>query len=942
MKPPKIPKNEKERLAELVSYQILDTDLEQSFDDLTKIAAYICQSPISLVSLIDEDRQWFKSRHGLDVSETPRDLAYCAHAIHEPQDILEVPDAFEDERFHDNPLATGEPHVRFYAGAPLISSNGYALGTLCVIDHEPKKLDEDQKEALWALSRQVTAQLELRKTNRHLQESKIEKDNAEKTFQDRIERIGDMVFELNIEGFFIYVNPALVRESGFSEEELLGMHFSQLVDPSDAERVSAYYIHVLKNKIKSSYLEFKMKGPDGPIWVGQTVEVDFQGDMGVRTFGVARNIQELVETREQLLDREEMYRLLSEHSKDMICLHEPNGDYTFLSSSVKEMLGYEPEELIGKSPYDFIHPDLIEKVKAEVHEAALLGESHAGIESRLRKKDGSYLWVEFYSKPIMNEQNEIVSIQSSTRDITKRRKYDEAIQQAIEMAEAAKQEAIDSANAKEAFLSTMSHEIRTPLNAILGVTNLLLLEDLEEKHLEHLNLLKFSGENLLSLINDILDYNKIESGKIELEQNTFNLREMLVSLKQSQIPVINSKSLDMVFTYDERLPEVVVGDSVRISQIINNLLSNAIKFTEEGFIKLTASLVEIEDQSAIIHFEVHDSGIGIDKANHGIIFENFEQASDDTTRKFGGTGLGLAISKKLLQLMNSQIKLDSELGFGSIFSFDLKLPKGKIEKQKPAQNIIQPEFKNVSNLNIFILVAEDNKANQIVLQKFLEKWGIQMEFAENGLLALERSKTEQYDLILMDLQMPEMDGYQATKEIRKLNSTYAKNLPIIALTASALLHVRKKVKELGMTDYITKPFNPEELYKKILKYRGQVIKKKMADDTHPIIRKLQALADDDVDFIKELALHYRESYQNFEAQFKLALDESNEGKMIEACHAIRTSNEALGVQVLDDILAKAQDGISYTQEKKQDLKNQLQEALTEILDVLQNVATSGK
>ncbi|MDW3211903.1 MAG: PAS domain S-box protein [Reichenbachiella sp.] len=347
MKKPKIPGNETERLAELNSYEILDTDLEQSFDDITKIAAFICESPISLVSLIDKDRQWFKSRHGLDVSETPRDLAYCAHAIHTPEDILEVPDAFKDERFHDNPLATGDPHVRFYAGAPLVSSGGYSLGTLCVIDHEPKKLNEAQREALWALSRQVTALLELRRTNRQLEESKREKIYAEKKFRERIERIGDMVYELNTEGYFIYVNPALVRESGFPEEQLLKMHFSDLVDPVDAQRVSKNYINVLKKEIKSSYLEFRMKSPNGPVWVGQTVEIEFQDKIGVRTFGVARNIQELVETREQLLEREEMYRLLFEHSKDMICLHEPNGNFSFLSSAVKNLLGYEPNELIG-------------------------------------------------------------------------------------------------------------------------------------------------------------------------------------------------------------------------------------------------------------------------------------------------------------------------------------------------------------------------------------------------------------------------------------------------------------------------------------------------------------------------------------------------------------------------------------------------------------------
>ena len=210
MIPPKIPKNEDERLAALKSHNLLDTIEEQSFDDLTKIAAAICGTPISLISLIDEKRQWFKSHHGLDATETPRELAYCAHAINDPERILEVTDAFEDERFHDNPLATGDPHVRFYAGAPLIDSNGYALGTLCVIDHVPRKLDPLQKDALQALSRQVISAIELRKSVSDLEGMKRSLEAAEESFKNRIEQVGDMIFELNEHGKFclLYTSPS--------------------------------------------------------------------------------------------------------------------------------------------------------------------------------------------------------------------------------------------------------------------------------------------------------------------------------------------------------------------------------------------------------------------------------------------------------------------------------------------------------------------------------------------------------------------------------------------------------------------------------------------------------------------------------------------------------------------------------------------------------------
>ncbi|UXX79708.1 PAS domain S-box protein [Reichenbachiella carrageenanivorans] len=937
---PKNPANEKERLVELYSYHILDTAIEQSFDDITKIAAQICDSPISLVSLIDKDRQWFKSRHGLEATETPRELAYCAHAIHSSQDLLEVPDAFEDERFHDNPLAIGDPHVRFYAGAPLVTTSGYALGTLCVIDHQPKKLTKGQKEALWALSRQVTALLELKKSNRILEETKLAQSQTEQTFRNRLERIGDMVYELDPKGMFIYVNPVLVRMSGFSEEQLLKMHFSNLVHESDAKRVSNYYVHTLKNKIRSSYLEFKMKGENGPVWVGQTVEIEFDGALGVRTFGVARNIQELVEARDRMEKSEAMYRLLSEHSTDMICLHEPDGRYSYLSSSVKDLLGYEPEELIGVSLYDLIHPDLLDKFKTEVHSKSIDNQSFTGVESRLRKKDGTYVWVELYYKPILNENNEVISLQSSTRDISKRRKYDDAIQVAMKLAEKAKLEAIESAKAKENFLSTMSHEIRTPLNAILGVTNLLLMEELEQKHLDHLNLLKFSGENLLSLINDILDYNKIESGKVDIEKVDFDLSEILMNLKQSVMPEVNKKGLELVLQYDEQLPNIFVGDPIRVTQIISNLLSNAIKFTEEGFIKIDVTLGEKKEGMAQVHFEIHDTGIGIEPDNQSLIFENFAQASDDTTRKFGGTGLGLAITKKLLLLMGSEIHLDSELGYGSIFYFDIHLPIGNASDVDGEIKNNLLVFENVAHRNIHLLVAEDNRANQIVLEKFLQKWGMKMDFVENGRLALERSKTERYDLILMDLQMPEMDGYQATQAIRKLSTTYAQHLPIIALTASALLDVRKKVKELGMTDYITKPFSPEELYKKILKNLGKVLKRTAIIEDNPIHLRLHELSEGDVEFKKELTAHYLDQYEGFINKYLLAMTESNEKLLQEACNGIKTSNEVLGYHGLDSVINDAHQALLDQGKSKEAIIQEATKSNETIIATLRDILSS--
>lgn len=906
MIPPKTPKNEKERLAALDSYDILDTISEQAFDDITGIAAFICNTPISLVSLIDNTRQWFKSHHGLDATETPREIAYCAHAINVPDKILEVEDAFEDERFNDNPLATGDPHVRFYAGAPLVDSNGHALGTLCVIDHKPRKLTEEQRAALSALSRQVISQLELRKNINELRQTKRQQKADKNAFADRIERVGDMVFELNEAGYFIYVNPALIRTSGYTERELLSMHFSQLVHENHREKAISYYVDLAKSKKKSSNFQFLMETPKGPIWVDQNVEMEFEKGRATRIFGIARDIQKLVEAREAITESEKKYRLISENSQDLICLHEPDGTYKFLSSSVKELLGYEPDELIGTNPYDLFHPDEIDSINEISHKPVLNGETLSNFEYRIRKKNGDYIWLATNSKPILNDKGVVVTIQTSSRDATSRKKYETELQLARELAEKAKEEAILSKKAKEDFLSTMSHEIRTPMNAILGVTNLLLDDNLKPEQREHLDLLKFSGENLLSLINSILDLGKIESGKIEFERINFNLKETCHSIQQSLRPKAMEKGLELKLLYHNDLPEVFVGDSLRVAQIINNLVGNAIKFTEQGFVKIEVTQKAHHENRSIVHFEIHDTGLGISKKHQKRIFDNFSQASLDISRKFGGTGLGLSITKKILELLGSNIHLVSEVGYGSIFYFDLSLPLGKTVQKKLEKNISKNTAKKTERRDARILVAEDNKANQIVLHKFMSKWGINVDIAENGIESIEMAKTESYNLILMDLQMPEMDGYEAVNRIRAFESNYTQNVPIIALTASAMPEVKKKVKASGFDDYMSKPFNPEELHDKIMKYLDRV-KVKVCDKNNlsSIKKKIIEYADGDEEFLEELSGFYIGCYEKFRTDFIEAINTENKTLLNNSFEKIESMNEAFKLELVSNIFEKA-------------------------------------
>lgn len=383
-------------------------------------------------------------------------------------------------------------------------------------------------------------------------------------------------------------------------------------------------------------------------------------------------------------------------------------------------------------------------------------------------------------------------------------RFADSLKKARDLAETASQ-------AKSDFLSTISHEIRTPLNAVVGISHLLLQEFPRQDQKENLMSLKFSAEHLTSLINDILDYNKLESGSVEFEEMEVNLKELTGRIYKSYLPKAVEKGLSLSISFDEQIGASLIMDSTRMSQILNNLLDNAIKFTAKGEVSIKITLVNSNEKSQMVRFEITDTGIGIPADKMDMIFQRFTQASSSTTREFGGSGLGLSIIKRLLELQGVSIQVKSKLGSGSTFYFQQEYRRGK---GLPAEPISLDDSDTDTFLEgKLVLLVEDNAMNVLVAEKFLKKWGMKLDLAVNGREAVERAERKDYDLILMDLQMPEMDGYDATREIRTFNS----RIPIVALTASALIRVQQKVLEAGMNDYITKPFDPKELKRKLIK-----------------------------------------------------------------------------------------------------------------------------
>ncbi len=379
----------------------------------------------------------------------------------------------------------------------------------------------------------------------------------------------------------------------------------------------------------------------------------------------------------------------------------------------------------------------------------------------------------------------------------------------------ARQKAEEGAQSKQLFMSTMSHEIRTPLNEVIGITNLLLQGSPREDQMDYIKALKFSGNHLLTLVNDVLDYNKMESGKIIFEQTQFNLSDFLDEIMRSYSFRSKAKNISFEIKKANDLPVEVIGDPIRLNQILSNLLSNALKFTIHGSIKVMIKELSRTTNQSKMEFIVSDTGIGIAKDKQSLIFDSFTQASSDTTRHYGGTGLGLAICKKLIELQGGTITIESEPEKGSTFRFALSF--GISEKGLKSQAAELPEsYSGLEGKKI--LVAEDNKINFFVANKFLIGWGITVTHAENGQIALDILEKEDFDLILMDLHMPVMDGIEATRIIRKSENPRIKDIPIVALTAAIMSESHDKIEDLKINDYVLKPFKPHDLFERILKH----------------------------------------------------------------------------------------------------------------------------
>ena len=522
---------------------------------------------------------------------------------------------------------------------------------------------------------------------------------------------------------------------------------------------------------------------------------------------------------ETITKRESRYaRSLIEASLDPLFTISPEGKITDINNASITITEVTRENLIGTDFFEyFTEPDKAREIYQQVFAQGFVADFPLTI------RDGKLTDVLFNGSVYKDEFGKVLGVVVVARDITDHNRIETELKEskvsaelATKIAEEAKIKAEmaakiaeDAVKSKQQFLSNMSHEIRTPMNAIIGFTKVLLKTDLKAKQKEYLNAIKMSGEALTVLINDILDLAKVDAGKMTFEQTPFRMDTSISAMIHLFKTKIQEKNLQLIKEYDNKIPTVLVGDPIRLHQIIMNLVSNAVKFTNNGKITVRAHLLNENEEKATIEFSVTDTGIGIEKSKIEHIFENFQQASSETARLYGGTGLGLAIAKQLVESQGGTIAVKSQIKKGSTFSFILSFLKSKTETELIPE-IVELDL-GVKNKKV--LVVEDITLNQLLMKTLLDDFGFELDIAGNGKIAIEKLTNESYDIILMDLHMPEMNGFEATEYIReKLNS----KIPIIALTADVTTTDLQKCKALGMNDYISKPLDEKLLYSKII------------------------------------------------------------------------------------------------------------------------------
>ncbi len=881
------------RLAALHGYDILDTPPEAAFQDLARLAALICGTPIALIGFVDAQRVWLKAAIGLDLHEVCPSGTPCGQVLRQ-RSVLVIEDLASHPDFGRHPLVTGEMGLRFFAGVPLITGEGWAIGALCVADRVPRQLRQEQREALVSLSGQVITQLDHRRNARRLEQSIANHEAteaalraAEAKYRDIFENAGEGIFQTTPAGHYLAANPKLAGIYGYPSPEALiaavrDIRHQIYVDPHRRDE----FIRLMNERGEVTNFESQVFRHDGGvIWISENARAVCDAGRTVRYFeGTVEDITDRRRAEEALRHSELLYHSLVECLPQSIFRKDTAGRFTFVNQLFCQTLGRGAAEILGKTDFDLFPAELAAKYQEDDRRVMGSAATLDTIEAH-RRGPGDQIFVHVLKTPLRDGDGQVIGVQGIFWDVTERRRIEEALAHERDLLQAlldnvpdaiyfkdaqsrflacsralaakfgltdpsalagktdfdffaeeharaayddeqrilhtgqpiiglkeketlpngrvtwaltsklplrdkagtiigtfgiskditslveaeqalakARDAALESTRLKSEFLANMSHEIRTPMNAIIGMSGLLLQTSLTADQRDFAETVRNSAEALLSILNDILDFSKIEAGRMSLETIDFDLREVLESTVELLAGSAHGKGIELISWMPEDVARYLRGDPGRLRQILTNLVGNAIKFTERGEVLIRVTSAGEEGDHVTLRVEVHDTGIGINAEAQTRIFRAFSQADGSTTRKYGGTGLGLAICEQLVQLMGGQIGVESQPARGSTFWFT-----ATFERQ------LTPAPAGAAPLDYFlglrVLVVDDNATNRRILLHQLRNWQMAPSEAASGAEALAPLRGaaqagSPFALVILDMQMPEMDGLMLAAAIR--------------------------------------------------------------------------------------------------------------------------------------------------------------------------------
>lgn len=700
--------------------------------------------------------------------------------------------------------------------------------------------------------------------------------DKELTYRNLIENASDLIYSCNVLGIITYANPMVINLFGYSEEELIGSNFRDFISPEYKKRVQGHYAFQLSEKLPSTYTEFPVINSEGKeIWIGQTVDLSIKDEIVINV--LARDISDRKKVEKSLMRSEEKYKSIIENMELGLLEVDKNGKIIRAYPKFSQLTGYENEELIGKDAALFFLSGIeLEKMKVR-NRNRLAGEAEV-YEVKLNIKDGSKKWVLISAAPYYNEKGIVEGSIGIHLDISLQKDLEEDLRHANRLAE-------DSLKAKDLFLANISHEIRTPLNAIIGISELMLESMPTESQKKYLETIMASGDNLLCLINEILDFSKINSGKLILRKEPVNLSTLIEHVHRSSSVIGSKKGLTVNLISEIEPEQHYLTDATRLQEVLFNLVGNAVKFTETGSVSIEIKRLSTNNFSDLYSFEIIDTGVGIPEDDLDDVFNMFVQATNTNLVSESGTGLGLSISNGIIEKMGGDLKVSSILGKGSRFQFSIELERAVSNEEKVKVSKISSAKRKLEGFKI--LIVEDVEVNRFLANSILTNWGCVVSESVNGLDSTEALKTQTFDLVLMDVRMPIMGGFEATRIIRQ--ELGLNNLPIIALTANAIEGEMEKCKAVGMNDYLSKPFSQDELYQILMKYLSSEPQVGPLTTSLINLKGIDAITGGDKVFQKRMVNLFREETKINIQSLHDAIENRDEDSIVRIAHTMKAA-----------------------------------------------------